>query len=268
MFTLEIIHKIKPERPLKAAILDFDGTISLIREGWSQVMIPLFLEILRETPNRESEAELEHAVREFVELLTGKQTIYQCLRLVEEVEKRGGKSREAVEYKNEYHRRLSEHIGNRLEYLRSGGDPRKYLVPGSYELLNLLRKYGIAVYLASGTDEVFVREEAELLRITEFCNGGIYGARDDYKSFSKAKIIRRIIKEHRLDGPELVGFGDGYVEIENVHTVGGFAVGIASDETGGTGLDPWKRDRLIGAGADWIIPDYSGIGKIEQLLFQ
>lgn len=44
MFTLEIVGRVKPERPLRAAIFDFDGTLSLIREGWQQVMIPLFIE--------------------------------------------------------------------------------------------------------------------------------------------------------------------------------------------------------------------------------
>ncbi len=83
------------------------------------------------------------------------------------------------------------------------------------------------------------------------------GHSDDYKSFSKAKVIERILTEHRVEGSSTVGFGDGYVEIQNVKAAGGTAVAVASDEAGRSGKpDAWKRDRLIGVGADLVIPDY------------
>ena len=269
MFTLEIVRRSHPTVPPRAAILDFDGTISLIREGWQQVMIPLFIEVLAATPQGKTESpeSLERCVRDFVDLLTGKQTIYQCIRLAEEVTLRGGSPLEPLEYKNEYHRRLLARIDRRLAALRSGSDPADYLVPGSVELLEMLRQHGVVVYLASGTDEHFVKDEAALLRVDGYFNGGIYGAQDDHRTFSKAMVIRRIIEEHALAGPELVGFGDGYVEIENVHEIGGFAVGVASNESDRCGIDAWKRDRLINAGADWIIPDYSDCGRLEKQLF-
>jgi hypothetical protein len=47
------------------------------------------------------------------------------------------------------------------------------------------------------------------------------------------------------------------VEILNVKEVGGTAVAVASDEAGRSGKpDAWKRDRLIGVGADVVVPDY------------
>ena len=70
-------------------------------------------------------------------------------------------------------------------------------------------------------------------------------------------MIERILRENDLDGASLLGFGDGYVEIQNIKAVGGMAVAVASDEAGRSGRpDPWKRDRLIGAGADIVIPDF------------
>ena len=40
-------------------------------------------------------------------------------------------------------------------------------------------------------------------------------------------------------------------------SAGGTAVAVASDEAGRSGRpDAWKRDRLIGVGADLVIPDY------------
>ncbi|MGL4943203.1 MAG: HAD family hydrolase [Thermoguttaceae bacterium] len=266
--SVEVIRRPRPDTPLKAAILDFDGTISLIREGWQQVMIPLFVDVLRDTPRGRDEttADIERCVRDFVDFLTGKQTIYQCMRLAEEVTARGGTPLPPLEYKAEYHRRLDLRIASRLADLRSGGDPHEHIVRGSYELLATLRKCGLTVYLASGTDEAFVKNEAAILGVTDYFDGGVYGAQDDYKTFSKAMVIERILRENKIAGPELIGFGDGYVEIENVHNVGGFAVGVASNEATRSGVDAWKRERLIRAGADIIIADYADIAAIETVV--
>ncbi|MGL6225639.1 MAG: HAD family hydrolase [Thermoguttaceae bacterium] len=256
--------------PFRAAVLDFDGTISLIRESWQKVMIPYFCEVVRETPQGKDldPGVLHQRVRDFVDFLTGKQTIYQCIRLGEEVTALGGKAEEPLLYKAEYHRRLLEQIQHRLDRLESGqDDPRKHVVPGSFELLEMLRQHGLTLYLASGTDEVYVKQEADLLKVTPYFNGGVYGAQDDYKTFSKAMVIQRILKDHQLSGPELLGLGDGYVEIENVKEAGGTAIGVASEEEKRAGIDEWKRGRLIGAGADAIIPDYTNIAELETYLF-
>ncbi|NMB45060.1 MAG: HAD family hydrolase [Firmicutes bacterium] len=252
----------------KAAIFDFDGTISLIRAGWQDVMYPYFVDVLAETPHHEGREALEEVVREFVDLLTGKQTIYQCIQLVEEVKKRGGVPLTPLEYKHEYLRRLWERIEHRVHGLEDGSiEQETMLVPGAVELLMRLRSKGLTLYLASGTDEPYVLHEAAVLGVAEFFDGGIYGALDRYEDFSKEKVIREIIASHRLAGEELLGFGDGYVEIENVKSVGGYAVGVASDEIHRAGINEWKRERLIGAGADLIIPDYGRLPQLIDYLF-
>lgn len=265
---IEVIKKEVELGRFKAAVFDFDGTISIIREGWQQVMIPYFIEELEKTPEAENNESISRCVRDFVDFLTGKQTIYQCIRLAEEIEKRGGKPEEPLEYKNEYHMRLMDRIEFRIKGLREGSiKPEDSVVPGSFNLLNMLEEHGLTLYLASGTDEDYVLEEAELLGVTRFFNGGIYGAKDQYKLFSKAMVIQNIIATHKLAGEELIGFGDGYVEIENVKSVGGFAVGVASDEVNKCGIDEWKRNRLTRAGADIIIPDYKQLSTIEEYIF-
>jgi len=64
----------------------------------------------------------------------------------------------------------------------------------------------------------------------------------------------------------LVTFGDGPVEIRETHKRGGFTVGVAGDEIRRYGLDASKRSRLIRAGADLIVPDFSQIDRMLQLL--
>ena len=110
------------------------------------------------------------------------------------------------------------------------------------------------LYLASGTDDVYVKNEARILDVAKYFDGGVFGALDDYKSFSKAILIQRIISSAEFEGHQFLGFGDGYVEIENVKSVGGVTVGVASDEPGCAQVDEWKRNRLAGVGADWIVP--------------
>lgn len=68
--------------------------------------------------------------------------------------------------------------------------------------------------------------------------------------------IGRILSENALSGPELVVFGDGNVELENARAVGGLAVGVASLETGGTGRELGKRERLRQVGAQILVPDW------------
>jgi len=81
-------------------------------------------------------------------------------------------------------------------------------------------------------------------------------------------VIDRILKENEVPGEALVGFGDGYVEIQNVKAVGGVAVAVASEEAGRSGRpDPWKRDRLIGAGADLVIPDFRDFRPLVAYLW-
>lgn len=255
---IEIIRAPRSPGAYRHALFDFDGTLSLIREGWPDVMIPMMVECLLETGPQETPEELEQIVRAFVTELTGKQTIYQMIRLTEEIKKRGGKPLDPTEYKRMYHDRLMARIAHRREGLRSGQIPREeMLVPGSLPLLEELQRRGVELYLASGTDEVYVREEAALLGLDRYFGDHIYGAIDDYKRFSKAMVIERILATHRITGDHLLGFGDGYVEIQNVKEVGGTAVAVASDEAQKSGRpDPWKRERLIGVGADLVVPHY------------
>jgi phosphoglycolate phosphatase len=255
---IEIVSTSKSTRPPRYALFDFDGTLSLIREGWPEIMIPMMVRILADTGTSESEAELTRCVNDFVMELTGKQTIYQMIRLATEVKRRGGSPRDPNEYKQQYHDALMERIRSRRDALASGAMPADaMLVPGSVELLASLRDRGVTLYLASGTDESYVKEEVALLGLDKYFGPHVYGAIDDYKNFSKAMVIERILSENRVEGELLVGFGDGYVEIDNVKAVGGTAVAVASDETNRSGKpDPWKRERLIGVGADIVIGDY------------
>ena len=255
---VEVVREVAPGRAFRHVLFDFDGTLSLIREGWPEVMVGMMTEEILATGTGEAPEEVSRGCRAFVAELTGKQTIYQMIRLAEEVRRRGGRPRDPLSYKEEYHRRLMDRIRSRREALRSGeARPEDHLVPGALAMLAALRDRGLPMYLASGTDRKYVVEEAGLLGLAPFFGERVYGAIDDYRNYSKRMVIERILGENRVKGSALLGFGDGYVEIANVKAAGGVAVAVASDEAGRTGrADAWKRERLIGVGADLVIPDY------------
>jgi len=255
---VEIVRPSAPPRPPQHVLFDFDGTLSLLREGWPGVMVPMMIEVLEAAGTKQSPRELRELVYEFVMQLNGKQTIYQMIRLAEEVRRRGGRAEDPLVYKQIYHDRLMQRVSRRREAVASGKlPPEEMLVPYSREILDALRARDVSLYLASGTDEHYVREEARLLGLDEYFGPHVHGARDDYRRFSKAMVIERILAENGVEGDSLLGFGDGYVEIRNIKSVGGTAVAVASDEVGRSGRpDAWKRDRLIGVGADLVIGDY------------
>jgi phosphoglycolate phosphatase-like HAD superfamily hydrolase len=268
-WSLEVINSNAPRGAFKFAVLDFDGTISLIREGWQQIMIPYFADEMASCPKAKDipREELIETARDFIFINTGKQTIYQCIELAERVVSLGGKPLEPLSYKAEYHRRLELRISNRIAELKSNPAAAiNHVVPGSFDILEALRKKGVIMYLASGTDEHYVIQEAALLGVDHYF-AGIYGAQDDYKTFSKKMIINRLVKENNLHGKELLGFGDGYVEIENVKEAGGFACGVATDELQRHGIDEWKRNRLKSSSADIIIPDFTDTPNLIKYLF-
>lgn len=267
MEVVEILNRNIGRRSFRSALFDFDGTLSLIREGWPQIMIPMMVAVLRETGTAEADSDLTAHVEEFVMRLNGRQTIYQMIRLAEEVRQRGGQPLDPLTYKHRYNDLLMERIRGRLDGLASGqASPDDWTVPGSRALLENLKERGLKLYLASGTDLAFVRREAELLGVASFFGEHIYGALDDYQNFSKKMIIERILRDNCLRGEELVGFGDGFVEIEEIKRVGGVAVAVASDEINRRGVNSWKRDRLVRAGADLVIGDYRGHQKLLEFL--
>src|ERR1700745_1474898 len=152
MNEIEILRPDLPRGRFRSVLFDFDGTLSLIREGWPQVMIPMMVDVLRQTATKESDAELTAAVEEFVMRLNGRQTIYQMIQLADEVRRRGGRPLEPLAYKHRYHDLLMARIEGGLAALRDGkAAPADWVVPGSHALLEGLRRRGLTLYLASGT---------------------------------------------------------------------------------------------------------------------
>jgi len=226
-------------------------------------MTPYFTDTLLAAPRAGAYADEYRVAEEFIDMLTGKQTIYQCMRLADEVAARGGEPLPAAEYKAEYLRRLDMRIRDRKAALQNGAArPDDYTVTGAAQFLSALSAH-MPLYLASGTDEKDVRYEAGLLDVVRYFER-IHGATDDTLDCSKEAVINSVIAAQA--GGRLLGFGDGYVEIELIKRSGGYAVAVATDEQHRGRIDRRKRKRLLEAGADACVPDFRHADKLLEFL--
>jgi phosphoglycolate phosphatase-like HAD superfamily hydrolase len=264
---LEIIRPFPVPVNLRVAIFDFDGTLSLIRSGWVQIMLALFVSELKPLATGESDAQLRERFEDVILQLTGKETLYQMQALVDAVAVRGGRPQSAAEYKNRFLDELMQVARRRVVEIRSKAATHdRYLVRGARTLLDWLEEQGVALYLASGTDHEDVVNEADALDLTRYFGPHIYGARHDGGGFTKAALVRHLLDEEKYKPAELIAFGDGFVEINEVSKLAGLAVGVATDEPECVRVDERKRKHLIAAGANYIIPNYTGLSELTDLM--
>jgi phosphoglycolate phosphatase-like HAD superfamily hydrolase len=253
---------------IRHALFDFDGTLSVLREGWESVMVPVMIEAICGPVPPTAEIELE--VREYVEQSTGILTILQMEWLVETVRKYGllGKPLSAKDYKTGYLERLMVRVRQRISQVERGDcQADDCMLSGARSFLIDLVKRGTRLYLISGTDHPDVQHEASVLGLTDFFAGRIYGALDEREAHSKERIIQRILDEHHLFGDELLVVGDGPVEIRAARGRGAIALGVASNEVTRSGWNEHKIVRLSKASADLLIPDFSHSNELLKLLF-
>lgn len=234
------------------AMFDFDGTVSLIREGWSRIMAELGAE---HVPTADDSL-LDRFERDML-ALSGRPSIVQMGKLHDEIVARGSRSPSAEELHSEFENRLFARIADRKRRLAERSVPASdWTVPGTHELLTHLQARGVRLFLVSGTDKADVEAEMTLLDLDRFFESPIYAPVDRTGSFHKKHAIATILNRTGVGGDRLIGFGDGYSETVEVKAVGGRAVGIASVEVGKTGLNPVKAAMLREWGADPIVPDY------------
>lgn len=272
---IEIIRALPSECDIRHAIFDHDGTISTLRQGWENIMEPMMVRSILGERYEDADEVLYHKVvdtsRKFIDRTTGIQTLVQMQGLIELVRQFGCVPENDIldmyGYKEIYNKALLEMVNKRVAKLNRGElDSEDFQLKNARKFLERLYDQGVKLYLASGTDEADVIAEAEALGYAHLFEGGIFGATRDIKVEAKRMVLERIIRENNLSGQEFATFGDGPVEMRECRKRGGIAVGIASDEIQRFGLNAVKRTRLIRAGADLIIPDFSQIERLSTAL--
>lgn len=266
----ELIRPLQSGHSPRVAVIDFDGTLSLIRSGWVEIMLEIMLDVLRPLRgSNESDEDLTALVTDIALNLNGRPTVFQMEQMVNSAIERGGRPESPEHYTQLFLVELLAKAKNRIARLLAGEiKPDDLLVPGARAMLEDLSARGVKLTIASGTPQVDVRREAEYLGIAHFFEGRIYGPGDDPRAFAKIDVMRQQLADAAAEGSELLGFGDGSIETQNAKELGGIAIGCATDEANRSGkVENWKRDRLIDAGADVIVADYHNWAHLSELLF-
>lgn len=267
MSKLEVVTPLPEDIDIKAVLFDFDGTISTLRQGWEEIMEPLMVEMI--CGGQDKKQQIIEEVKQYIDKSTGIQTIYQMIWLKDKVEEYGinPEIKDPWEYKAEYNRRLLKMVNSRLEKLERGElNQNDFIIKGSIDFLNKLKERGLELFLASGTDHPDVVHEAKVLGVKKYFTR-IAGAPIDRVDSSKEAVIFHLLQERGLDGKELMVIGDGKVEISLGVEKGAIALGMATDEVKREGINPWKRKRLIKAGAHLIAGDFFNYKKIPGICF-
>jgi phosphoglycolate phosphatase-like HAD superfamily hydrolase len=174
---------------------------------------------------------------------------------------------DAYAYKDIYNERLMVPVNERIRKLETGALPLDQVtLRGSMDFVRVLRDRGVILYVFSGTDREDVRNEANKVGAAPYFNE-IWGAVRSIEEYSKEKVLKEIIAAHDLHGSEVMVVGDGPVEIRNAKKNGCIALGVASDEVRGHGWNEPKRQRLLRAGADIMIPDFREGETLLKYLF-
>ncbi|HAK44333.1 MAG TPA: carbohydrate kinase [Spirochaeta sp.] len=257
----------------RVAIFDHDGTISTLRHGWEPIMKEVCMNaILGSSIDLASIKELDkvsNAVDDMIEKTTGVQTIIQMHHLSEMVRSFGlvpeNEVLSPIEYKKIYNDKLLDMVSGRVELFKKGLlSVDDVTMKGALTFLEHLKKRGVLIYLASGTDMSDVQREASILGYDSYFNGGIFGSVGNTSSDPKRGVIETIIKSlpDDINAEDCYVFGDGPVEMREAAKREFTRIGMVSDERQRWGINNEKRSRLILGGAQVLIPDFSWIPKL------
>jgi rfaE bifunctional protein kinase chain/domain len=273
---IEIIHRWKEKPLIEFAIFDHDGTISTLREGWELIMAPVMIKAVLGDKYQDADESLFHKVKlriaEYIDKTTGIQTLVQMRGLLGLIKEFGcvpdSDMLDEFGYKQIYNYELLKMVKEREKKFEHGELSIEDLtMKNAIPFLQRLYDSGIKLYLASGTDTEDVATEARVLGYDHLFEGRIYGAVGDVNKEAKKIVLDRILDTiGKAVSGKVVTFGDGPVEIRETNKRGGLTIGVASNELRRYGLNESKRTRLIKAGADVVIPDFSQISQLLGLL--
>lgn len=265
---VEIPQSLGRRPRISHVVFDFDGTLSWIRHGWPEIMLRVMQD---ELPVRTGETEegVRRLLNGIIHGLNGRPTILQMIRFAEIVRERGGPVLDPEMMRNRYQERLDQEIAARTTSIRSGAVPRDaFVVHQARPLLEKLIADGLTLSVLSSTVVERVREEAEILGLTAYFGGRIFGCVGNPERFSKRAVFEQLLRDHAITGENLLSFGDGPVEIVDTTQLGGVAIAVCSDEdhNGSGQLNQIKHDQLFAAGAHVAIPDFRDAGVLVDYL--
>lgn len=259
---IEIINR--PSAAPRLAAIDFDGTMSLIRIGWQQVMHGVMHAAL--LPHYPDSARLDNEVYTYIARSTGQPSIIQMAWVDEQVILHGGPARGAQAYLDLFSHAMRDRIDHKVASIHDDASADALMVPGARAFLQLLADHHVHLALVSGTEHIHLLRESAALRIDYFFDAGIHGPGPHHPGFTKGDAMAALIDTYQIAPGRFLSVGDGPVEIMAGKSLAGYSLAVASHEASG-GLDDDKRRHLIAAGADAVVANLVDIHGFRILLF-
>jgi phosphoglycolate phosphatase-like HAD superfamily hydrolase len=260
------------QRRCRAAVFDFDGTLSRLRSGWPHLMAQLWYEYWQAAGlSTSAPAEVQQQLLHLVLTTNGMPPLRQMQVFTQWLAAAGGAPvPDPQECATVYQQRLMNIVQQRYALLQQRVcPPQQWQVPGAAQILATLQQRGWQLFLLTGTEYQQVGHEIELLDLAQFFPQRLFAPHGPDPTFSKGRIIQQILQDYKLDGRKVIGFGDGVVETREIKRIGGLAIGLATAEHHGVSAitdslsDPLQNAttqdkylRLLLAGADLIVSDF------------
>jgi sugar/nucleoside kinase (ribokinase family)/beta-phosphoglucomutase-like phosphatase (HAD superfamily) len=255
------------------AIFDHDGTLSTMRQSWEKIMSKMMAKAILEDSYDLIDSTMLKKITEDVDSLiektTGIQTILQMADLIKLIKKykyvEDKDIKTPAQYKASYKVLLNDGLKRKYELFELKHlNVKDLTIKDAIKTLKYFKDKGVTNYLASGSDKDDVEKEVVTFGYANYFDGGIFGSVGDINHDPKKKVMKDIIS--KVEGKNVVVFGDGPVEMREGKKNNFLTIGLVSNEQQRFGINPAKRERLILAGADILIPDFSWIDKLGKIL--
>ena len=254
----------RPTHQPSVVAIDFDGTMSLSRIGWQEVMHAVMRQAL--APWHPKPHLMDEEITSYIARSTGQPSIIQMAWVDEHVMLYGGVRHGAQHYLDQFSAAMSAQIDARIASIHDDASADACMVPGAREFLRMLHAHDVPIALVSGTERHHLIRESQALRIHDYFTAGIYGPGVHAPTFTKHDAMQHLVDQYQAPAGTLVSVGDGPVEIQAGKALLGYSIGVASHERSG-GLDPAKRTILVQAGADAIVANLTMLAELQSLIF-
>ncbi len=259
------------------AIFDHDGTISTLRQGWEPIMRAVAIEAIAgsylSSLSLYTLNKITSSVEDLIEKTTGVQTLIQMHHIVDLVRFYGivaeNEIFSAAKYKEIYNNKLLKVVSERTSLLSRGLlSVEDLTIKDAVNVVKKLHNAGVILYLASGTDQKDLMEEASILGYAPYFTGGIFGSLGNIENDPKKVVLEKIsdLLPKGVTPEDCYIFGDGPVEMREAAKRGFSRIGILSDEKVRFGSNMDKRNRLILGGAQALLPDFSWFNSLSNYM--
>ncbi|EDM29023.1 hypothetical protein LNTAR_14442 [Lentisphaera araneosa HTCC2155] len=241
----------------KAAIIDFDGTLTRVRCGWEDKMREFFHQkLFAETANL-SETTKEEALSQTEEWISHAPgtTIAQQMGALSEILNFCSIEHSLDQIIEEFDTYSSDWEYARVTELKDKGQLDQLMLCGARKFLENLIELGYELHLLSGTSHEKLLFECETLELSQYFVH-IQGYEKHLELPYKRESIRKTIKDYAYNNENTLIIGDGLTELEAGRELACPCIGVAISEEDGKGCDQEKLSKLKTKGFEEVITDF------------